>query len=199
MMSETLLEMAGLAERTVSASITAAAQGGKLGSQVRTWSNELQGKYDDVEEKAVELIARYQPVASDLRVIKSSMKIAYDLARLGRYAYDIVQVLDLVNGGKAADKLFLEKMAKKVLEMMRLSFETLRTRDVQAARKLIEMDNEVDSLYRDYLKGLIGNPNLTAGEAVSTALIARHLERIADHAWYIAESVSYMVTGTYIV
>jgi len=195
MMSEALLEMAGLAERTVSASITAAAQGGKLGSQVRTWSNELQGKYDDVEEKAVELIARYQPVASDLRVIKSSMKIAYDLARLGRYAYDIVQVLDLVNGGKAADKLFLEKMSKKVLEMMRLSFETLRTRDVQVARKLIEMDNEVDSLYRDYLKGLIGNPNLTAVEAVSTALIARHLERIADHAWYIAESVSYMVTG----
>ncbi len=199
MMSETLLEMAGLAERTVSASITAAAQGGELGTQVRMWSSELQGKYDDVEEKAVELIARYQPVASDLRVIKSSMKIAYDLARLGRYAYDIVQVLDLVNGGKAADKPFLEKMSEKVLKMMRLSFETLRTRDVQMARKLIEMDNEVDSLYRGYLKGLIGNPNLTAAEAVSTALIARHLERIADHAWYIAESVSYMVTGTYIV
>ncbi len=89
-------------------------------------------------------------------------------------------------------------MSEKVLEMMRLSFETLRTRDVQVARKLIEMDNEVDSLYRGYLKGLIGNPNLTAAEAVSTALIARHLERIADHAWYIAESVSYMVTGTYI-
>jgi len=199
MMSETLLEMAGLAERTVSASITAAARGEKLGTQVRIWSSELQGKYDDVEERAVELIARYQPVASDLRVIKSSMKIAYDLARLGRYAYDIIQVLDLVNGGKAADKPFLEKMSKKVLEMMRLSFETLRNRDIQMARKLIEMDNEVDSLYRGYLKGLIDNPNLTAAEAVSTALIARHLERIADHAWYIAESVSYMVTGTYIV
>ena len=199
MMSETLLEMAGLAEKTVSASITAAAQGEKLGTQVRIWSSELQGKYDDVEEKAVELIARYQPVASDLRVIKSSMKIAYDLARLGRYAYDIIQVLDLVNGGKAADKPFLEKMSEKVLEMMRLSFETLRTRDVQMARKLIEMDNEVDSLYRGYLKGLIDNPNLTAAEAVSTALIARHLERIADHAWYIAESVRSMVTGTYIV
>jgi len=198
-MAEVLLEMVDLAERTVSASIEAAAEGGKLDAQVRIWSTELQGKYDDVEDKAVELIARYQPVASDLRVIKSSMKIAYDLARLGRYAYDIVQVLDLVNGGKAADKPFLEKMSKKVLEMMRLSFETLRTRDVQMARKLIEMDNEVDSLYRGYLKGLIDNPNLTAAEAVSTALIARHLERIADHAWYIAESVSYMVTGTYIV
>jgi phosphate transport system protein len=198
-MSETLLHMADLAERTVEASISAAAQGGKLDAQVRVWSNELQGRYDDVEEKAVELIARYQPVASDLRVIKSSMKIAYDLARLGRYAYDIVQVLDLIDGGRAADRAFLEKMSEKVLGMMRLSFTTLRTRDAQTARRLIEMDNEVDNLYRGYLKGLISNPGLKAAEGVSTALIARHLERIADHAWYIAQSVSYMVTGTYIV
>lgn len=199
MMSETLLQMADLAERTVEASISAAAQGGRLDVQVRVWSNELQGRYDDVEEKAVELIARYQPVASDLRVIKSNMKIAYDLARLGRYAYDIVQVLDLINGGKAADRVFLEKMSEKVLGMMRLSFKTLRTHDVQVARQLIEMDNEVDTLYRGYLRGLISNPSLNAAEAVSTSLIARHLERIADHAWYIAQSISYMVTGTYIV
>ena len=198
-MSETLLQMADLAERTVEASISAAAQGGRLDAQVRIWSNELQGRYDDVEEKAVELIARYQPVASDLRVIKSNMKIAYDLARLGRYAYDIVQVLDLIDGGKAADRAFLEKMSEQVLDMMRLSFQTLRTHDVQVARQLIEMDNGVDSLYRGYLRGLISNANLKAAEAVSTALVARHLERIADHAWYIAQSVSYMVTGTYIV
>jgi len=198
-MSETLLRMADLAERTVEASLSSAAQGGKIDAQVRVWSNELQGRYDDVEEKAVELIARYQPVASDLRVIKSNMKIAYDLARLGRYAYDIVQVLDLIDGGKAADRTFLEKMSERVLDMMRLSFQTLRTHDVQVARQLIEMDNEVDSLYRGYLRGLIGNANLKPAEAVSTALVARHLERIADHAWYIAQSVSYMVTGTYIV
>jgi phosphate transport system protein len=198
-MSEILLQMADLAERTVEASISAAAQGGRLDAQVRVWSNVLQGRYDDVEEKAVELIARYQPVASDLRVIKSNMKIAYDLARLGRYAYDIVQVLEFIDGSKAADRAFLEKMSEKVLGMMRLSFTTLRTRDAQTARRLIEMDNEVDSLYRGYLKGLISNPSLKAAEGVSTALIARHLERIADHAWYIAQSVSYMVTGTYIV
>ena len=198
-MSETLLQMADLAERTVEASVSAAAQGGKLDTQVRVWSNELQGRYDDVEEKAVELIARYQPVASDLRVIKSNMKIAYDLARLGRYAYDIVQVLDLINGGKAADRNFLEEMSGKVLDMMRLSFKTLRTRDVEAARQLIEMDTGVDRLYRGYLKGLLAKPDVKAAEAASTALIARHLERIADHAWYIAQAISYMVTGTYIV
>jgi len=198
-MSEILFQMAGLAERTVSASIQAATSGEELGTQVRIWSNELQGRYDDVEEKAVELIARYQPVASDLRVIKSSMKVAYDLARLGRYAYDIVQVLGLIDGGKAADRVFLEKMSQKVLKMMRLSFTALRIREVEIARQLIEMDTEVDQMYRDYLKGVMRNPGLTPAEAVSTALIARHLERIADHAWYIAQSVSYMVTGTYIV
>jgi phosphate transport system protein len=197
-MSEILYEMAGIAERTVSASIQAATSGGELGTQVRVWSNELQGRYDDVEEKAVELIARYQPVASDLRVIKSNMKVAYDLARLGRYAYDIVQVLSLINGGKAADKAFLEKMSEKVLKMMRLSFTALRIREVGIARQLVEMDTEVDQLYREYLKRIMDNPDLTPAEAVSTALIARHLERIADHAWYIAQAVSYMVTGSYI-
>jgi len=198
-MSEILFQMADLAERTVEASTSAAAQGWRPDAQVRVWSNVLQGRYDDVEEKAVELIARYQPVASDLRVIRSNMKIAYDLARLGRYAYDIVQVLDLIDGGKAADRDFLEQMSEKVLNMMKLSFTTLRTHDVDAARQLIEMDNGVDSLYRGYLRRLISNTNLNVAEAVSTALIARHLERIADHAWYIAQSVNYMVTGTYIV
>jgi phosphate transport system protein len=198
-MAEVLLEMVDLAERTVSASIEAAAEGGKLDAQVRIWSNELQGKYDDVEDKAVELIARYQPVASDLRVIKSNMKIAYDLARLGRYAYDIVVVLELVNGGRAADKKFLQSMSEKTLEMMRLSFKALRTHDVQLARRLVEMDTGVDRMYRGYLKGVLSKAGMTTAEAVSTALIARHLERIADHAWYIAQSVSYMVTGTYIV
>jgi len=198
-MSEILFEMAGLAERTVSASLQAATTGAELGTQVRVWSNELQGKYDDVEEKAVEMIARYQPVASDLRVIKSSMKVAYDLARLGRYAYDIVQVLSLIDGGKVADRAFLEQMSQKVLKMMRMSFTALRIREIGIARQLIEMDTEVDHMYREYLKGVMSNPSLTTAEAVSTALIARHLERIADHAWYIAQSVSYMVTGTYIV
>jgi phosphate transport system protein len=60
------------------------------------------------------------------------------------------------------------------------------------------MDTEVDQLYREYLKRIMDNPDLTPAEAVSTALIARHLERIADHAWYIAQAVSYMVTGSYI-
>jgi len=198
-MSEILFEMAGLAERTVSASLQAATTGAELGTQVRVWSNELQGKYDDVEEKAVEMIARYQPVASDLRVIKSSMKVAYDLARLGRYAYDIVQVLSLIDGGKVADRAFLEQMSQKVLKMMRMSFTALRIREIGIARQLIEMDTEVDHMYREYLKGVMSNPHLTPAEAVSTALIARHLERIADHAWYIAQAISYMVTGSYIV
>jgi phosphate transport system protein len=190
-----LLEMVDLAERTVSASLSAIAEASIIDAQVRVWSDELLVKYDAVEDKAVELIARFQPVASDLRVIKSSMKIGYDLVRLGRYAYDIVQILDLLEGGKDADRKFLESMSSKTLDVLKLSFEALKTRDAKLAMKVVEMDTDIDCLYRAYIKKVSSNPSLKVTEAVSTALIARHLERIADHAWYMAEAVRYMVIG----
>jgi phosphate transport system protein len=97
-LSNLLNKMAQLAERTVSASIQAYIEGGDVTLQVRQWSDTLLNYYNRVSEKALELIARYQPVATDLRMIRACMEISYDLSRFGRYALDIVTIFQALGG-----------------------------------------------------------------------------------------------------
>src|SRR6059058_2068579 len=135
-----VLDMAELSQNTVSTSIDAYVQGRDLRDRIYSWSEELRMLQDEVSELAVELIARYQPVASDLRFIKSCMEVSYGFSRFGRYAHDISDVLDIV------------KKSAQVPE---------------------------------------GNLKCF----VSGTLILRYLERIADHATYVGETVLYIVSG----
>jgi phosphate transport system protein len=116
-------EMADIAERTVKTSIDAFMEGGSVEVQVRAWSDTLRDMQYDLEEKVVELLARYNPVAGDLRYLKGSMKISYDLSRFGRYAYDISHTVDLLDGYvKSEEEIsFIQEMGVKTLDMLRLS------------------------------------------------------------------------------
>lgn len=192
-----ITDMADLAVKTVEASVGAYVEGGALEVQVRAWSDALRSMHSDIEEVAVELLARYQPVAIDLRTIKSSMKIAYDLSRFGRYAYDILHVLQLLNGYKRTELKdeFIEGMSKKVLEMLRLSVDIYKRKNFDRVEDLSQMENEVDDMYRRHLKAMAENPPERAAKCISDVLLTRHLERIADHACYIVEEVYYMVHG----
>jgi len=111
-LSDTILEMASLSEKSVTTAIEAYEGGGKFGEQIREWSDELRRKEDEVSDLAIELLARYQPVASDLRFIKSCMEISYGFSRLGRYAYDISEVLETFGDLSACDRSEVELAAK---------------------------------------------------------------------------------------
>src|ERR1700730_18744370 len=89
-----LLEMGNLSEQTVATAIDAYQMGKNL-QEVNRWSNKLKQLDDQVSELSIELIARFQPVASDLRYIKACMEISYGFYRFGRYAHDIVEVLEM--------------------------------------------------------------------------------------------------------
>src|SRR5919112_6229172 len=153
---------------------------------------------------ALELIARYQPVATDLRFIRSCMEIAYDFSRFGRYSYDIADVLETMGSISDCDKSYVLKMSNTVREMIHLSINALQSRDRNAAQKLYEMDDTVDALYRRYVNEII-NPQENQNKKefldktlrcyISALLILRYLERISDHACYIGDSVYYIVTG----
>ena len=83
----------------------------------------------EVEEKAFSLIAKYQPVASDLRIINSYMKVAYDFERYGRYAWDISFISTRFNGQSTCDEWifeYIEKMAEKVLQMVTISINSVK-------------------------------------------------------------------------
>jgi phosphate transport system protein len=201
-----VMDMAKLSERSVFASIESYERGtSTIKKQIFEWSENLRLMQDEVSDLSIELIARYQPVATDLRFIRSCMEIAYDFSRFGRYSYDIVDVLETMGSISDCDKSYVLQMSNTVREMIHLSIDTLQSRDRNAAQKLYEMDDTVDALYRKYVNEII-NPqehhnnkkeylDKTLRCYISTLLILRYLERISDHACYIGDSVYYIVTG----
>jgi phosphate transport system protein len=201
-----IMDMAKLSERSVFASIESYERGtSTIKKQIFEWSENLRLMQDEVSDLSIELIARYQPVATDLRFIRSCMEIAYDFSRFGRYSYDIVDVLETMGSISDCDKSYVLQMSNTVREMIHLSIEALQSRDRNAAQKLYELDDTVDALYRKYVNEII-NPqehhnnkkeymDKTLRCYISALLILRYLERISDHACYIGDSVYYIVTG----
>ena len=198
--------MAKLSERSVFASIESYERGtSTIKKQIFEWSENLRLMQDEVSDLSIELIARYQPVATDLRFIRSCMEIAYDFSRFGRYSYDIVDVLETMGSISDCDKSYVLQMSNTVREMINLSIDALQSRDRNAAQKLYEMDDTVDALYRKYVNEIISPQehhnnkkeylDKTLRCYISALLILRYLERISDHACYIGDSVYYIVTG----
>ncbi len=190
-----LIEMGQLSEKTVAFAIEAYTKGEDLHRQVFDNSEDLRVKQEEVNDLATELIARYQPVASDLRYITSSMEIAYGFSRFGRYAYDITDVLSIFKDFESCDKTDVVSAGKQASEMIRISIKAFTERDVMSAGRLAAMDNVVDALYRNYLRKVNLDTHDDAKCYVTGTLILRYLERIADHAEDVGESVAYTVTG----
>ena len=189
-----LLEMGDLSVQTVSAAIDSYRAGRSL-QDVNKWSIKLKQLDDQVSEIAIELIARYQPVASDLRYIKASIEISYGFYRYGRYAHDIMEVLETFGDLANCDHAVVEGAADKTKEMIKLSVDAFSNQDVALAKRITQMDDYVDNSYRDYIRKLMKSKKVDLRCALSTTLILRYLERIADHAVYISGSVIFIVTG----
>jgi len=203
-LSNLIMKMAELSVRSVDTAIELYEKGAGEKNQMFEWSEQLRVLQDEVTELAVELIARYQPVATDLRFIRSCIEISYGFSRFGRYAYDIVDVMGVMGSISHCDKSAVMEMAKTATKMIHESVQALKSRDKEAAEELYRMDDTVDALYRKHLREAI-TPSTKKGSNdmitdprcyVSTLLILRYLERIADHACGIGDSVNYIVTGS---
>ncbi len=192
-LNDMLLEMATLSENAVAASIEAYSKGGK-GAEVREWSRRLQSLHRQVSDLSMELIARFQPVASDLRFIKACLEVSYGFFRFGRYALDIVEVLDIFGDLSECDQKAVVETARNTQKMIRMSVDAFARRDVALARRIPKLDDLVDNSYRQNLRAVLDQKK-DIRCALSAGLILRYLERISDHATYIGESVDYIVTG----
>lgn len=190
-----IIRMAILSRETVELAVRAYLNNEKLTEKIFHNSETLRILQDEVSELVVELIARYQPVASDLRYIKSCMEIAYGFSRFGRYAYDIMQVLEVFGDLSKCDHTKIIKASETVHKMIDLSIEAFINKDLNKAEEVEKMDDEVDDIYESYLASLIKEKPTNLNCAVSATLILRYLERIADHASYIAEAVLYIIKG----
>jgi phosphate transport system protein len=193
-----LAKMGQLTYQTLDISINGYLEGKSVEPEVRELSDLLVAMDRKVEDQTFQLIARFQPVASDLRAIKSYMKIGNDFARYGRYALDIAVINNQISGLKECEPATIEyifEMSDKVLSMVRTSVNALKKHDIELAKTISQTEREVDKMYLSYLDGLIHKEQANSKCVISSALMTRYLERIADHAVYVCESIVYIVNG----
>jgi phosphate transport system protein len=193
-----IVRMGELTYEVLALSIHGYLEGRSVYEQVKEMSDILVSMSNKIEDETFHLIARFQPVATDLRTIKSHMKIGNDFARYGRYALDISLISDQLNGLKECEAWtcdYLKEMSEKVLSMVKISVASLKKQDVILARTISQTEREIDKMYFDYLHKLIKSETPNRKCVISSALITRYFERIADHAVYVCESVVYIVTG----
>lgn len=190
-----IIDMGKLSDSTVSTAIDAFVQGKDMRERIYGWSEELRILQDEVSELAVELLARYQPVASDLRFIKSCMEISYGFSRFGRYAHDISDVFGVFGDLSACDKSPIQQAGEHTKTMIHLGIKAFNERDVELANRVRKMDDLVDNIYLDFVKNAAQGSGRDLRCTVSGTLILRYLERIADHATYVGDSVLYIASG----
>jgi phosphate transport system protein len=188
--------MGEVAEKATHMSIEAYINGEDATVAVRELSDILAAMTVEVENKAFELIVKYQPVASDLRIINSYMKIAYDFERYGRYAWDISfthkRLAGLAKCVGSSD--LIQKLVEIVCEMVSKSVQALKRNDGEMAKSLADIEKKADELYFAYLDQLAETP--TQNKCIMcNLLVSRYLERIADHTTYVGESIVYISTG----
>ncbi|MEJ1159302.1 phosphate signaling complex protein PhoU [Prosthecomicrobium sp. N25] len=200
-LSGSIAEMGGLAEGLVADSITALVRmDSELAQKVITTDARLDRLQRDVEERAILIIAKRQPMAMDLREIVGALRISNDLERVGDLAKNIGKRVIAINGNFNSKKLVIgvEHLAEIALEQLKDVLDSFTARDDARALRVRGRDDEIDALYtslfRELLTYMMEDPR---NISICTHLLfcAKNIERIGDHATNIAETVHYVVTG----
>lgn len=159
------------------------------------YAKKLRDLYEEVCDIATELLARYQPVAKDLRYIRSCINISYDILRMGRYAFEITRSSRMLGALLECDLTPISEASGIIEQMLRNSLVALKKLDVDAAREVKNMDEKIDEIYRDRLRAITLERDGSRECDVAIVLTLRNMERIADHATYVCDSVEYIVYG----
>ena len=153
----------------------------------------------EIERNCLTLLALQQPLAGDLRVVSTILKIITDLERMADHASDIAKVtVRLADEDWIKPLVDLPAMARLAISMVRAALDAYIHRSVEEAMAMIRLDDDVDHLYAQIFRDLVDlmryRPE-TAAQATYLVFVANYLERIADHATNLGEWVVYMVTG----
>jgi len=201
-LNENMLTLAELSEIAVRNAVEALTHpDAALADDVFTLDQEIYALQLEIERTCGDLIGLHAPVAGDLRTITTSLKMTTDMDRIGRYAKDIAEIsLQLPPGAEAwyAKLPGLAKMVDHTIEMVDAATDAFVRREAESMREIATADDAVDELYEDTFHAVIRfmkEGGLDEEVGARYILVARYLERIADHAVNIGERVVYMVTG----
>ena len=200
-LSQKIAEMGGLAEQNVADAVAALVSRDIDKAQRVIAADERVDRLQlEIEEQAVLMIARRQPMARDLREIMAAIHIANDLERVGDLAKNTAKRVIAIEANFGSHRLVVgvEHMAELCLTQLKEVLDAFASRDVAAARTVWERDNEIDamytSLFRELLTYMMEDPrNITF--CTHLLFCAKNIERIGDHATNIAETLIYLITG----
>ena len=196
-----LITMGALCEDAISASVKAMTYGDEaLCDKVFATDAEIDQKERDIEAVCMKLLLQQQPVARDLRVISSALKMISDMERIGDQASDIAEISKFIKNSNAKSRVHINDMAAAATKMVTDSVDSFVKKDLSLARKVMEYDDKVDNLFglvKDELVRLIAEDRENGEFCIDLLMIAKYLERIGDHAVNIAEWVEYSITGAH--
>ncbi|NJN63777.1 MAG: phosphate signaling complex protein PhoU [Acidobacteria bacterium] len=202
-LSSKLMRMGGLVEQAVERALEALVNRDcELARAVIEADNDINRLELEIDQLGLELLARYQPAARDLRLIVAAMQINTDLERMGDLAVNMCKrVEELCQEPPLKPLIDLPAMGRRAQEMLRGALDAFVARDATAARAVIgkddDLDHRMESGFRELVSYMIEDPrNIT--RAIRLAFIAKLLERIGDQATNICELVVFMAEGTVI-
>ncbi len=195
-----ILAMGGLVEQAIEKSTTLLGSRDQSGfTQLKSIERKINEENMMIDGICLEILARLSPVAADLRLILAIIKINTDLERMGDQAMNIGYNVDhFIEDGGVDLKLNLPVMAGLVKKMVRDSLDAFMKDDIQLAQQVLESDDEVDQCKNDVFSKMVAFMRTSPdqiGPALDMILVARNLERMADHATNIAEDVIFACTG----
>ncbi|ABP50049.1 MAG: phosphate uptake regulator PhoU [Pyrobaculum sp.] len=159
--------------------------------KIRKMASTIHDIHHEISDLVMEAVARYGPVASDLRFLKSALFISYDIYRVARYALDVATVVRKIGSGCWSKRV--AEVGEVVKQMVARAVDMFLRRDASGIREVEKMDDEiVDKAYEEALLDVLRGADRCK---VAETVVLRLLERASDHAVYIANHAWYLVTG----
>jgi len=199
-LQDEVLVLGSMVEKAIARSVTALRERDlDLAHRIVAEDSKIDARSEEIEERCVQLIVTQQPVAGDLRLIISIVRIVDNLERIGDHAEGIAKIAIMIGDEPSLKPLIdIPRMAEKARDMLRRSLDAFIKRDDQAAIAICEEDDIVDGLYdqvyHELLMFMLEDPK-TITRATRLIWVAHNLERCADRVTNICERTVYTVTG----
>ncbi|MEF9934823.1 MAG: phosphate signaling complex protein PhoU [Clostridium sp.] len=195
-----VLTMGSMVESVINMSVTALKNGDvELAKRVYEEDDKIDLLEIEIEQECMTLLALQSPLAKDLRIVATALKLITDLERMGDHAVNISKItLEIGEESLIKPLIDIPKMAGMCQDMVRLSLDAFVKEDITLAEKVALMDEEVDEIYENIVEELfilIGEHRDNIKQGTKLLFVGRFLERIADHTTNICERLVYMVTG----
>ena len=199
-LNDQMITMGSMIENAIETAIAAlVSQDTERAEEAIAYDMEVDAQERNIEQLCYQLLLMQQPVASDLRLVSATMKMITDMERIGDHAADISELTILMAGKPYIREISdIEQMAKQTTVMVTNSVDAYVNRDIDLARKVIQMDDEVDDLFNKVKSEIIGEIRTGGDDGEQTTdllMAAKYFERIGDHATHIAEWVIFSLTG----